>query len=163
MSEFMDQQKELLAEMKLQSRGGAPTNRGGDSRNGSNSNSLAKGKTTKRSSNASTSAGAKEAGNIRGAQTELDSERRLDYLKGQLGTVGESDKETVSSAEGEAELAERAVREQLQEYVKQSEAVLEAESIPVGRRQVIRRYFEQIRPADAALDSEKMLTNPPQR
>jgi hypothetical protein len=45
--------------------------------------------------------------------------------------------------------ARRVPRELYQKFQKQSEAALDAEQIPLGHRQMIRRYFELIRPSGA--------------
>ena len=152
LSDFMQSQNNLLSDMKAQAR--ASVNQGGDSRNGSNASSLAQGKTNKRSGTPSTSTSAKEAGNIDGPQTSLDSQRNLVHLKGQLGSQGESEKESIASAEGTVELSDQQIVEQFHEYSRISEAVLESEEIPSGHRQVIRRYFERIRPAGVGLTPE---------
>ena len=47
--------------------------------------------------------------------------------------------------------ASRGYREAYQKYRKMSEAVLEGEAIPLGQRQMIRKYFELIRPQNGDL------------
>ena len=82
-----------------------------------------------------------------GEETDLDSTRQRQDATGMVG-AGDSEYETIKSAEGQQELSGRDFREAFQEYRKMSEAVLETEPIPLSQRQMIRRYFESIRPAD---------------
>jgi hypothetical protein len=58
--------------------------------------------------------------------------------------------ETTSSPEARQQAA-RAYKEMYQKYQKLSEAVLEGEAIPLGQRQMIRKYFELIRPQNGDL------------
>jgi len=82
-----------------------------------------------------------------GEETNLDSTRERKDITGMVG-AGDSEYETLKSSEGQQELSGRDFRENFQEYRKMSEAVLETEPIPLGQRQMIRRYFESIRPTD---------------
>jgi len=82
-----------------------------------------------------------------GEETHLDSERQQQQLTGMLGDEGESQTETVDTEEMTEANSLRQFREQFQEYQKLSEAVLDSEPIPLGQRQVIRLYFESIRPS----------------
>ncbi|NOX54689.1 MAG: hypothetical protein GXP27_09670, partial [Planctomycetes bacterium] len=107
-------------------------------------NSLAEGLKPQRSTSPSNNWGKGTSGALFGEATELDARRAFEQLTGQLGD-GPSDTETESSVEGR-EQARRSYREVYEKYRKMSEAVLESEPIPLGHRQVIRRYFESIRP-----------------
>ncbi len=84
------------------------------------------------------------SGNIDGQRTSLDSERKRDQIKGQMGE-GDSETETTHMPEGR-QTAARKYSEQYQKYRRMSEAALNSEPIPLGHRQTIRRYFELIRP-----------------
>jgi tetratricopeptide (TPR) repeat protein len=84
------------------------------------------------------------SGNTEGQRTSLDSERKRDQVKGQMGE-GDSETETTHMPEGR-QLAARKYSEQYQKYRRMSEAALNSEPIPLGHRQTIRRYFELIRP-----------------
>ena len=106
---------------------------------------LAKGQSKAKSNNPSKKAGAKSAGNIDGEKTQLDSERQMAKLTGQMGAAGDSEFETETSPEAQ-ESAQRRAREAFAKYQKMSEAVLDSEPIPLGHRQTIRKYFELIRP-----------------
>lgn len=107
-------------------------------------NSLARGLNPRRSTTPSSKWGRSTSGDLFGEATELQARRKLEELAGQLGE-GPSDVETESSPEGRQQ-ARRSYREVYEKYRKMSEAVLESEPIPLGHRQVIRRYFESIRP-----------------
>lgn len=84
------------------------------------------------------------SGNVDGQRTSLDSERKRDQVKGQMGE-GDSETETSHMPEGK-QAAARKYSEQYQKYRRLSEAALNSEPIPLGHRQTIRRYFELIRP-----------------
>jgi hypothetical protein len=81
-----------------------------------------------------------------GQATDLQGQRQQQMLTGTLSEEGDSITETVDSQEMTAAQSVRQYREQYQQYQKLSEAVLESEPIPLGQRQIIRRYFESIRP-----------------
>ncbi len=80
-----------------------------------------------------------------GEETNLDGNRERQNLTGMMGQ-GDSEFETLRSDESGAENTAREFRDIFKEYQKISEAVLETEPIPLGQRQMIRRYFESIRP-----------------
>lgn len=82
-----------------------------------------------------------------GQETQLEGERQQQQLTGMLGEDGESQTETIDSQETDETSSLRQYREQFQHYRQVLEAVLDAEPIPPGQRQVIRRYFESIRPS----------------
>ena len=75
-------------------------------------------------------------------------------LKGQESGQGESDIETEKSDPQEEETL-RAYREQIEKFESLSESALETESIPMGHRQTIRKYFELIRPSSSEVDQVK--------
>jgi len=96
---------------------------------------------------ASQKAGAKLAGNINGQKTQLESQRQIAKLTGQLGEEGDSDKETISTLETpEQQQLQQEVTDTFTKYEKMSDAVLDSEPIPAGHRRTIRNYFELIRP-----------------
>ncbi len=107
---------------------------------------------TSKSRDGSKNWGTGAAGNPNaGEETNLDGHRVRQNLPGisdgaNMTEEGDSEFETVRSDEAPKEKTMRAFRELFQEYKKMSEAVLEAEPIPQGQRQMIRRYFESIRP-----------------
>lgn len=68
-------------------------------------------------------------------------------LKGQESNSGESEVETLAGDEEQQE-ALRAYRQQAENYEALSESVLNSESIPLGHRQTIRKYFQMIRPSN---------------
>jgi len=106
------------------------------------------GNNTSKSDQSSKSWGTGAAGNpTSGEETNLDSTRQRQDITGMIG-AGDSEYETLKSSEAQQELSGREFREAFQEYRKMSEAVLETEPIPLGQRQMIRRYFESIRPSD---------------
>jgi hypothetical protein len=73
-------------------------------------------------------------------------------ITGQESATGKTDVETLSSPE-EEQSALREYREQVKKYEQLAESALEAEPIPLGHRQTIRRYFELIRPQNAETDA----------
>jgi hypothetical protein len=73
-------------------------------------------------------------------------------LTGQESKSGESDIETISAPEQE-QTAVRQYRQHAKKYEQLAESALEAEPIPLGHRQTIRRYFELIRPQTAETDA----------
>jgi hypothetical protein len=105
------------------------------------------GKGTDKSEKESQTWGSGAAGNPNaGEETSLNGKRQQQVLTGAVGEQGESEKETIDSQEMSAATSQREYREQYQHYQRMSEAVLDSEPIPLGQRQVIRRYFESIRP-----------------
>ena len=123
----------------------ADANSNGEGQGDGEGLNLAKGQSDKTSNSPSKKAGAKSAGNINGKQTQLESQRQMASLTGQMGEGGDSEFETTTSPEAQ-EQAQRRAREAFAKYQKMSEAVLESEPIPLGHRQTIRKYFELIRP-----------------
>lgn len=133
-----------LGECKSLCQGGQCKQCGGNCKSGQcNKNSLAKGQSPK-SEKSSQNWGMGTHGNLDGDATNLDSQRSLEQITGTQGD-GPSEFESTTSPEGE-ESARRGYKEQYGKYRKLSEAVLESEPIPLGQRQLIRNYFELIRP-----------------
>lgn len=101
---------------------------------------------TKKSNSPSSSWGTGAAGDPRtGEETELGGNRQMQKLDGIQG-AGPSEVETIKTAEGDDAAPGRAYKDVYSEYRKISETVLETEPIPLGQRQIIRKYFESIRP-----------------
>lgn len=80
-----------------------------------------------------------------GEETRLDSERRVESLTGKLGE-GKSETTTVKTTEGQGEVKRDLAEVSFQEYERLSRQAVEDENIPAVHRQVIKRYFERIRP-----------------
>lgn len=86
-------------------------------------------------------------------KTKLDSKRREESLTGMAGD-GPSERETMSTPEAMQEAA-RAYQNKYAEFKKQMEEVLDSEPLPLGHRQTVRSYFENIRPENGdAFDLE---------
>jgi hypothetical protein len=82
-------------------------------------------------------------------------------IKGQENGSGDSEVESETGDEQQQE-AVRAYREKAGEYEALSESVLESESIPLGHRQTIRKYFQMIRPNEAENDAVNKATKDPE-
>lgn len=87
-----------------------------------------------------------------GAVTEKQTSDQQLKLNGQDSGEGDADTETVMAPEA-AQKAMRRYVAQSEQYEQLTESVLEAEPIPPGQRQTIRRYFELIRPRNSELDA----------
>ena len=97
-------------------------------------------------------AGSAASGNDPGDKTaKLKTQPQMN-IKGQESSQGDADVETEASDE-QQQAAVRAYREKAEEYEALSESVLESESIPLGHRQTIRKYFELIRPNGSETDA----------
>lgn len=107
-------------------------------------NSMAKGNQKKKSNSPSSSFGLGTSLNDPGDRTDLNARKNEEKITGQQGD-GESEIETSHDVEGKQE-ASRGYRDQYQKYRKMSDSVLDSEEIPLGHRQMIRKYFELIRP-----------------
>jgi hypothetical protein len=95
-------------------------------------------------------AGLAASGNEAGEKTaKLATNPQMD-IKGQDSGQGDVDIETEESGEQEQQ-ATRQYRERIKEYEALSETALNSESIPLGQRQTIRKYFESIRPQNEDL------------
>lgn len=100
---------------------------------------------------------------IEGKKTALLKTGNEMKLTGQDSGQGDVDKQTISGEIEEQESVRR-YREKVGQYEAISESALESESIPLGHRQTIRKYFELIRPhggeADAAQDAVRGAATP---
>jgi hypothetical protein len=92
-----------------------------------------------------------KSGNLPGKETPKLNTSNTINLVGQKSDSGESDIETMI-AHKTAQEAIRRYRQQSEKYEQLTESVLESESIPLGQRQTIRRYFEMIRPQAGGAD-----------
>jgi tetratricopeptide (TPR) repeat protein len=118
-------------------------------------NSLVTGKKPQKSKSPSSNWGMTSSGNIDGEKTSLLSQRQKMDLTGTPGE-GPSDTETTSSPEARQQASRGIKKADYDKYKKLSEAVLESEAIPLGQRQLIRKYFELIRPTNSEMtDKEK--------
>jgi hypothetical protein len=112
-------------------------------------NSLVTGKRPVKSKSPSSSFDMTTSGNVEGERTNLLSQRKIENI---TGTPGEGPSETETTASPEArQAAGRAYKDVYAKYKKMSDAVLDSEPIPLGQRQMIRRYFELIRPSNGDL------------
>lgn len=105
--------------------------------------------TPPRTSDASATASGNTPGTAEGTDAPGDSARpesqlQLVELAGQLGSDGPSQRESVPLPD-ESAVAHRTAQDVLENYRRQSDAVIEDEPIPLAHRQHIRRYFELIR------------------
>ncbi len=97
-------------------------------------------------------AGSASSGNEPGDKSAKLKTKPQMNLQGQESSQGDVDVETESSDEQQQE-AVRAYNQKVAEYEALSESVLESESIPLGHRQTIRKYFELIRPDGGEVDA----------
>ena len=97
-------------------------------------------------------AGKGSAGDPAGDKTAKNKTAQEMRLTGQDSGTGDVDVETTTNPEQEQE-AVRQYREKANKYEAISEAALDSESIPLGHRQTIRRYFEMIRPQNSETDA----------
>jgi len=94
-------------------------------------------------------AGTKTDPNHTGAQTSLDGSHQQVNLTGTAGN-GPSETHTESTTQPQFEQTASGVRTtDFSQYQKLSEQAMEDENLPIGQRQVIKRYFENIHPQDA--------------
>jgi hypothetical protein len=103
-------------------------------------------------------AGTASSGNQPGDKTAKLKTNPEMKIKGQENGSGDSEVETETGDQQQQE-AVRAYREKAGEYEALSESVLESESIPLGHRQTIRKYFQMIRPTEAENDSVNKSTD----
>ncbi len=96
----------------------------------------------------------KGSADVNGSKTAKQKTGNEMKLKGEDSGTGDSDIETEKGPEQEQE-AVRQYRQNADKYEALNESVLESESIPLGHRQTIRRYFEMIRPSAAETDAVK--------
>jgi hypothetical protein len=99
-------------------------------------------------------AGKGTQGNQKGDAAESKKGTKELKLTGQDSLTGESDKEKEQSTEDDSQ-AVREYRQNAGKYEALNESALETESIPIGHRQTIRRYFELIRPTNDETDGAK--------
>ena len=97
-------------------------------------------------------AGKGSAGDSAGEKTAKQKTAQEMKLTGQDSGTGDVDIETTTNPEQEQE-AVRQYRQKADKYEALSESALESESIPLGHRQTIRRYFELIRPHGGEMDA----------
>jgi len=123
-------------------------------------NGGAKNQVKKKSNSPSQNWGRGVAGNTEGEKTNMLSKRDVKEVTGTAGDEGDSEMETTHSPEGRQKAA-RGYREAYKKAVKQSEAVLDSEPIPLGHRQTIRKYFELIRPSNDDPSADKSSVDAP--
>ena len=90
-------------------------------------------------------AGTAAGRDVEAVASELEATLQMARLKGQLSSEGATSTETTTVLQEEA-TARRIAQEVYREYQQMSDAVLDEEEIPLGQKQMIRRYFESIRP-----------------
>lgn len=88
------------------------------------------------------------SGNVDGEKTKLASKRTDQQLTGTPGAEGDSEVETTATPEARQQ-ASRAFKDKYEKFKKESDAVLEGEAIPLGHRQMVKKYFELIRPSNS--------------
>jgi hypothetical protein len=93
-------------------------------------------------------AGLASSGNELGDKTAMLSSSNKMNITGQESPDGEVDIETEKAQESEQK-AVREYRQNADKYEALKESALESESIPLGHRQTIRKYFEMIRPSNS--------------
>lgn len=81
-----------------------------------------------------------------GKATQLDSTRTEQQLSGLQGD-GPSESEVIEAPEGEQD-AVRQYASKYQKFRNEAEAVLDSEPLPLGHRETVRSYFENIRPSE---------------
>ncbi|HXD89325.1 MAG TPA: hypothetical protein VN641_22725 [Urbifossiella sp.] len=86
------------------------------------------------------------SGNTDGERTKLGGKRNEVQVSGTPGAEGDSEIETTATPEAR-ERASREYKERYEKFKKASETVIDAEPIPLGFRQMVKRYFETIRPS----------------
>lgn len=91
-------------------------------------------------------AGAKTAGNIDGPKADLEGQRKLAELQGQFGEEGQVEVKTKSTDERPDFEITRQAQAVHSEYSRQLEADLQRQEVPAGHQDIVRKYFEAIRP-----------------
>jgi hypothetical protein len=119
-----------------------------------NCNGGARVRAPKKSNNPSSNWGRAISGNVDGEKTKLDSKRNEMQLTGTPGSEGDSDVETTATPEARQQ-ASRAYKEKYQKFSKQSQTVVDGEPIPLGHRQMVKKYFELIRPSNSDAAEKK--------
>jgi hypothetical protein len=110
-------------------------------------------KMPKKSDSPSSNWGRAISGNM-GDKTNLNGGRRQEQVTGTPGGEGDSEVETTATPEARQQ-ASREYKEKYQKFKKESDAVLEGEPIPLGHRQMVKKYFELIRPTNADAPEKK--------
>jgi hypothetical protein len=105
-------------------------------------------KQPQKSNDPSSNWGRAVSGNTDGEKTKLNSKRNELQLTGTPGAEGESDVETTASPEARQKAA-REYKEKFEKFRKESETVVDGEPIPLGHRQMVKKYFELIRPSNS--------------
>ena len=110
-------------------------------------NGGAKIKQPSKSNDPSSNWGRAISGNTDGEKTKLNSKRNELQLTGTPGAEGDSDVETTATPEARQKAA-RDYKEKYEKFKKESETVVDGEPIPLGHRQMVKKYFELIRPSN---------------
>jgi hypothetical protein len=105
-------------------------------------------KNPSKSNSPSSSWGRAISGNIEGEKTKLGSKRNDLQITGTPGAEGDSDVETTSTPEARQQ-ASREYKEKYEKAKKAVESVIDGEPIPLGHRQMVKKYFESIRPSSS--------------
>jgi hypothetical protein len=105
-------------------------------------------KQPQKSDSPSSSWGRAISGNTDGEKTKLASKRTEQQITGTPGSEGDSDVETTATPEARQK-ASREYKEKYEKFKKESETVVDGEPIPLGHRQMVKRYFESIRPSNS--------------
>lgn len=98
------------------------------------------------------------SGNTDGEKTKLASKRNELQLTGTPGSEGDSDVETTATPEARQKAA-REYKEKYEKFKKESETVVDGEPIPLGHRQMVKKYFELIRPSNGDLAEKPAATD----
>jgi hypothetical protein len=101
-----------------------------------------------KSNDPSSSWGRAISGNTDGEKTKLNGKRNEVQLTGTPGAEGDSDVETTATPEARQKAA-REYKEKFEKFKKESETVVDGEPIPLGHRQMVKKYFELIRPSNS--------------
>jgi hypothetical protein len=110
-------------------------------------NGGAKIKQPSKSNDPSSNWGRAISGNTDGEKTKLNSKRTDVQITGTPGSEGDSDVETTATPEARQKAA-REYKEKFEKFKKESETVVDGEPIPLGHRQMVKKYFELIRPSN---------------
>ena len=97
-------------------------------------------------------AGKGSGGNPQGDKTARNKTQKDMKLTGTDSGQGDSETENETAPEQTQE-AVRQYQQNADKYEALSESALESESIPLGHRQTIRKYFELIRPTGSEMDA----------
>lgn len=87
---------------------------------------------------------------LSGNDSQLDTDKTLTRVSGKENAEGASTVEKSGASEGAASSVQREFDEEEREYVKRIEMELDADSVPLERRRVVRAYFENARNSSAA-------------